>query len=83
MYKNIELSAFTCYMPTYYLDNKCDYCDFKPYAKCEANGYHTKNIKSYFEEQQEIQDEIDKLEKTNNKNKRKKDKKTKNTKKDK
>lgn len=79
MYKNIELTPFTCYLPTYYLDNKCDYCEFKPYAKCEANGYHTKNIKSYFEEQQELQDEIDQLEgevKNNQKQKARKPKKT-------
>jgi len=62
MYKNIELTPFTCYLPTYYLDNKCDYCEFKPYAKCNANGYTVKDLKSYFEEQQELQDAIDQLE---------------------
>lgn len=73
MYENIILTPYTCYMPTYYLNNKCDFCEFKPYVKCEANGYHTKEIKSHFEEQQDLQKEIDKLEEsakqTKNKNK--------------
>jgi len=66
-------------MPTYYLNNKCDFCEFKPYVKCEANGYHTKEIKSHFEQQQDLQKEIDKLEEsakqTKNKNKNTEEKK--------
>jgi len=53
--------------------SKCDLCEFKPFAQCEANGYKTKEMaKSNFEQQQEIQEEIDKLEQNSKGNKTRK-----------
>jgi len=70
-------------MPTYYLEKKCNFCEFKPYAKCEANGYDDESMKLYFKEKQKLQKKENKTDGTKtNSTKDKNKKKKKNKKKD-
>lgn len=32
-------SLYTCYRPDLRIENKCDECNFKKYARCRYNGY--------------------------------------------